>query len=412
MKLPFLKSLRKRFPSEIETPLAWAQLSHQKVRLAVATTGICFANILMFTQLGLLAMLTDGTTKLHQSLAGELVLVSASSPSLLFRINFPQAYLYQAAAVEGVTTVAPVYISRANWVDPQQLAAGQDSSNSQKQPRAFGNEVRVIAINPAQPTLNLPEVNQQSFKLNAPNAVLFDRLSQSSLGDISAMLRDRPEVLTLMENHRTYVTGLFSMGSTINDKGNVIISDWTYAQRFGEESMEKVRIGVVSLSPRADIATVQARLRDRLPKDVGVYTKAELIERERQFHEAQPEGIILKFGTVVGFVVGVIILYQVLYSDVSDHLSEYATLKAMGYSDRSLLMVVLCEAIVLGVMGFVPGFIASIGLYELLVTLTRIPLVMKASVAIQVFILTIIMCAISGAIASSKLRSADPADVF
>jgi len=412
MKLPLLKSLRKRFPVEIETPLAWAQLSHQKVRLAVATTGICFANILMFTQLGLLAMLTDGTTKLHQSLAGELVLVSSSSPSLLFRINFPQAYLYQAAAVEGVTAVAPVYIGRANWVDPQQLAAGGDNSNSQKQPRAFGNEVRVIAINPAQTTLNLPEVNRQSFKLNAPDAVLFDRLSQPSLGDISAMLSDRPEVLTLMDNHRTYVTGLFSMGSTINDKGNVIISDWTYAQRFGGDSMKKVRIGVISLSPGADIAAIQAKLRDRLPKDVGVYTKAELIERERQFHETQPEGVILKFGTIVGFVVGVIILYQVLYSDVSDHLSEYATLKAMGYSDRSLLMVVLGEAIVLGVMGFIPGFIASIGLYELLVTLTRIPLVMKASVAIQVFILTIIMCAISGAIASSKLRSADPADVF
>jgi putative ABC transport system permease protein len=411
MKLPFLKSLRKRFPVEIETPLAWAQLSHQKVRLAVATTGICFANILMFTQLGLLAMLTDGATKLHESLAGDLVLVSSFSPSLLFRINFPLAYLYQAAAVEGVTAVAPVYIGRANWVNPQQLSGGQDNSNSQ-QPRSFGNEVRVIAINPVRSALNLPEVNRQSFQLSAPDAVLFDRLSQSSLGDIPAMLSDREELATLMDNHRTYVVGLFNMGSTINDKGNVITSDWTYAQRFGEDSLEKVRIGVLTLSPGANIAVVQARLRDRLPKDVGVYTKAELIEREQQFHATQPEGIILKFGTVVGFVVGVIILYQVLYSDVSDHLSEYATLKAMGYSDRSLLMVVLGEAIVLGVMGFVPGFIASVGLYQLLVTLTRIPLVMKASVAIQVFILTIVMCAVSGAIASSKLRSADPADVF
>lgn len=413
MKLPRLQSIGKNF--DFETPLAWAQLSHQKIRLAVATTGVCFANILMFTQLGLLAMLTDGTTKIHESLTGDLLLISSFSPSLFFRISFPRAYLYQAAAVDGVVSASPVYIGRGNWVNPNQLSSPQDDSGKPKsrETRMFGNEVRIIAFNPAQPSvLNIPEVNQQIAKLVVPDAVLFDRLSQSSLGDIPKRLEKSEEVATLMDNRRTFAVGLFSMGSTISDKGNVIMSDWNYAQRFGDDSLKQIRIGVLILEKGADIKTVQERLRDRLPDDVAVLTRDELIQRERQFHESQPEGIILKFGTIVGFVVGVIILYQVLYADINDHLSEYATLKAMGYTDRWLLLVVLQEAIILGFMGFIPGFISSVGIYQLLATLTRIPLTMKVSVALQVFILTLVMCSISGAIATGKLRSANPADVF
>ena len=130
------------------------------------------------------------------------------------------------------------------------------------------------------------------------------------------------------------------------------------------------------------------------------------------FDASEPNGVILRFGTIVGFIVGIIIVYQVLYSDINDHLSEYTTLKAMGYGNRSLLVVVIQEVIILGVMGFIPGFIASVGLYQLLFMLTRIPIAMKVSIAIQVFILTLVMSIVSGAIATNKLRSADPADVF
>lgn len=130
------------------------------------------------------------------------------------------------------------------------------------------------------------------------------------------------------------------------------------------------------------------------------------------FDASEPNGVILRFGTIVGFIVGIIIVYQVLYSDINDHLSEYTTLKAMGYGNRSLLVVVIQEVIILGVMGFIPGFIASVGLYQLLFMLTRIPIAMKVSIAIQVFILTLVMSIVSGAIATNKLRSADTADVF
>ncbi|MBD2730146.1 FtsX-like permease family protein [Nostoc sp. FACHB-892] len=399
-----------------EPPLAWSQLSHQKVRFAVAITGVCFANILMFTQLGLLAMLTQGTTKLHRSLGGDLVIISSFAQSLQFRINFPRAYLFQAAAVDGVASANPVYIGRANWVNPKRLEKQQDILGKKKVlslRELFGNEVRIIAINPAQPgILNIPLVNKQLAKIISADAVLYDQLAQSSLGDIPELFTQNQEVGTLMDNRRTYVVGLFSMGSTLFEKGNVVMSDWNYALRYGANSLKGAMIGVINLEKGANIKTVQAKLRATLPDDVVVLTPTELVERELQYQATEVNGVVLRFGTIVGFIIGVIIIYQVLYTDISEHLSEYATLKAMGYADRALLLIVLQEGVILAVLGFIPGFIASCGIYQLLVVLTRIPLVMQASVALQVFILTILMCSISGAIATNKLRSADPADVF
>lgn len=401
---------------QLERPLAWAQLSHQKVRLAVATTGVCFANILMFSQVGLLSMLTEGTTKLHESLSGDLLLVSTVSPTLNWGIPFPRATIYKAAAVDGVTSVSPVYIKNgANWVNPTEFAKQKNraTSSSEKKQISFGNRVRIIAINPAQPPVfNLPQVNRQLAQITSPNAVLFDRLSQTSLGEVPQILLAQEEVTTLMDNHRTHVVGLFDMGSTLSANGNVIMSDWNYAQRNGQNSLDQVTIGVISVNKRANLDKIQSQLRAKLPQEIGVFTHEQLIKREQNFEASEPSGVIFRFGTIVGFVVGIIIVYQVLYSDINDHMSEYATLKAMGYSDKSLLLVVIQEAIILGALGFVPGLIASIGLYQLLFILTRIPIAMKTSIAIQVFILTILMSVVSGAIATNKLRSADPVDVF
>ncbi|MEM7592289.1 MAG: FtsX-like permease family protein, partial [Cyanobacteria bacterium P01_A01_bin.83] len=141
-------------------------------------------------------------------------------------------------------------------------------------------------------------------------------------------------------------------------------------------------------------------------------THAESIEREQIYQASQPSGIVLKFGTIVGFIVGLIILYQVLYVDVSDRLPEYATLKAIGYSDKYFIFVVLQEVVILSLIGFLPGFLISLWLYQLLATLTQIQLIMRSSVVINVFILSMVMCCISGFLATGILRSADPADVF
>jgi putative ABC transport system permease protein len=398
---------------QVNKPLGWAQLSHQKARLLVAMTGVAFSNILIFTQLGLRALLFDGVTLVPENLAGDLFLVSAYAPTISFG-SFSRVYLYQADAVTGVVAANPLYISSAEWVNPEDLrnpsAAGTEEASSEID--FFPSTVRILAFNPARPVLNMPEVNQQLDLLHAPGSVLFDRLSQDQLGPVPELLNQQGVVSTVMSKRRTYVVGLFSLGSTMFDKGHVIMSDWNLAQRNGQETLQQVNVGSLFLETGADLETVRTRLQDALPPAVKVMTREELMQSEQAFRSSFPEGKILNFGAAIGFVVGVVIVYQVLYTDVSDHLPEYATLKAMGYSDVSLLVVVLQEAVVLAVLGFVPGYITSYWMYGLLTYLTKIPLTMRVGIALQVFILTLVMCVISGAIAMNKLRSADPADVF
>ncbi|MEL6160024.1 MAG: FtsX-like permease family protein [Cyanobacteria bacterium J06623_5] len=424
------KSLLSQLPfvRPIEKPLAWAQLSHQKVRLAVAITGVGFANILMFTMMGLQALLTDGATTLHENLKGDLFLMSSFSPTLRIPIAIPRAYLLQADAVEGVNMAMPMYVSNANWTDPSQLKSPSErlstnddepegpsaQTSAQEEPSGdiFGNQVRIVAFNPRQPIFNIPEVEEQRDRLSAANSVLFDRLSQPSLGEIPALLSTSDSVQTLMGGRRVRVVGLFSLGSTVIEKGTVVMSDWNYTQWFGPQVLEQVSLGILTLEPGSNVEAVQATLRDYLPDTVDVLTMEELLAKERKFTDEDPGGIIFGFGSMVGFVVGTVIVYQVLYTDISDHLPEYATLKAMGYSDGALLRVVLLEAVLLAILGFIPGFVTSLGLYQVLTVMTRIPLTMKAAVAIQVFMLTLVMCNLSGAIAMRRLQSADPADVF
>lgn len=391
-------------------PLGWAQLTHQKVRLAVALTGVAFSNILIFTQLGLRALMFDGITLLPEALKGELYLVSARSPTIAYNFGgVAKAYLYQADTVTGVSSVRPLYIGMSSWANPEKLSHSSDSNTPIDIFAA--NYLKVLAFNPVQPVFNLPEVDQQRDRLTQPGAILFDRLGQSALGDVPKLFGQQGSVNTVMNRQRVQVVGLFSLGSNFDDNGNVIMSDWNFARMEGR-SLSAVSVGVVILEPGAEVAMAQSQLVARLPPEVKVLTKAELIASERAFRASFPQGKVLTFGAAMGFIVGMVIVYQILYTDISNHLSEYATLKAMGYSDRSLWIMVLQEALILAVLGFIPGFFASYGVYGLLAQVTRIPLVMEWEVVLQVFVLTVVMCGVSGTMAMSKLRSADPVDVF
>ncbi|MEL6491235.1 MAG: ABC transporter permease DevC [Cyanobacteria bacterium J06634_6] len=395
---------------QVRKPLGWAQLTHRKIRLLVAMTGVAFSNILIFTQLGLKDMLFDGVTLVPDHLQGDLFLVSAYAPNI-DRGTFPSIYLYQANAVQGVRSASPLYVEFSNWVNPDDLARPEGSKNSEKF-QLFPNSVKILAFNPEQPVLAIPEVNQQIDRLSTPGAVLYDRLGQEKLGSVVEQFQSSGTVSTLMNNQRVYVTGLFSLGSTLFDNGHIVMSDWSYTQWYGSESLNRVSVGCLFLEPGADLEGVRSRLNTALPNSIKVLTQAELSAAEQAFRASLPNGKVLNFGAAMGFIVGIVIVYQVLYTDVSEHLPEYATLKAMGYSDRALLAVVLQEALILAVLGFVPGYFASYGVYQLLVVITRVPLVMKTAVAVQVFVLTLVMCVVSGAIAMNKLRAADPADVF
>jgi putative ABC transport system permease protein len=169
----------------------------------------------------------------------------------------------------------------------------------------------------------------------------------------------------------------------------------------------------VQVAAGENVARVQARLVECLPDDVAVFTKAEFIGREKTFwRKSTPVGYIFTVGVVVGFLVGVIVCYQIIYADITDHIPEFATLKAMGYRDRYFIGLVLTQSSYLSVLGFVPGCLVSVGMYRLLAGVTGLTMQLKGTTTAAVFAATLLMCAISGLLAVRRLAAADPAELY
>lgn len=390
------------------TPIAWLQLSHQKIRLLVAILGVSFSIILIFTQLGLRAMLFDGVTLLPENLNGDLYLLSTYAKEM-DDSSFPSVYLYQADAIDGVADARPFYISTGRWVDPKLL---EPSAKEKQNGKVESSYMQILAFNPNKPVFKIPEINQQLDLLAVPGGILYDRFAKSELGDVPQMVADQGFVSSILNNRRVTVMGLFNLGSTFFFEGVAVMSDWNYTRLKAGNDLDKVTIGVLSLEPGADPQVVTQRIQETLSKDLKVLTPAELAQGERDYVAGWAQGKVLNFGAVIGFIVGIIIVYQVIYTDVSEHLPEYATLKAMGYKDHDLSLIVLQECLILGIMGFIPGYLISHVIYYLMATYVELRVSMNTGIALQVFTLNILMCIISGAIAIRKLRTADPADIF
>ncbi len=379
-------------------PLSWLQLTREKPRLFVAMAGIAIADILMFMQLGFQAALFDSATQMHQNLRGDLMLMNPQARNLTYMDTFPRRRLYQVMSLTGVESADAVYLNFVDWKHPQ---THRKSS------------ILALGFDPEKSVLNLPEVNHNLETLKLPDTVLFDQASRGDYKTTIAQINQGKTVTTEIGDRKIDMVGLFKVGASFATDGNLITSDLNFLRIFPRRKAESVSLGLITLKPGTDPRTMAAALQAKLPDDVKILTKQEFIDFEKVYWQRNtPIGFIFSLGTMMGFIVGVIIVYQILYTDVADHLAEYATLKAMGYKNLYLLGVVFQEALILSVLGYIPGISLSVGLYALTRNATNLPLFMVSLRAIQVLVLTIVMCGISGAIAMRKLQSADPADIF
>jgi len=380
-------------------PLAWLQLMREKIRLLVALAGIAFACILMFMQLGFQDSLLESAIRFHVALKGEIFLVSPQSNALIAMNTFSQRRLYQALGFEGVRAVSPVYLSFALWKNPETRRT---------------RSIFVVGVDPSADLVDLPGLTPDELEeIKKADVVLFDRRSRSEFGPIAQWFEAGQEVVTEVGNRRVRVGGLFEMGATFGADGTILTSDLNFLRIFPQRERGLVDIGVVQLQPGVDPKPLLEQMRALLPEDVRVLSRAEFIDMERSYwEEGTAIGFIFGLGVAMGFIVGIVIVYQILYTDVSDHLAEYATLKAMGYTDTYLLGVVLQEALLLAVLGYIPAFALAVLLYDLTANATLLPIAMTFNRAMLVLGLTVSMCFISGAIAVRRLRAADPADIF
>jgi putative ABC transport system permease protein len=379
-------------------PIGWLQLWHRPLRLVVAVAGISFAVLLILMQLGFRAALFESTLRFHERFRYDIALFSSDSVFIVRPAPFTIRRLYEALGSPDVASVSPVYIFPATWKNPW---------NHQRR------GINAVGVDPTRDLLDTPGFSENLPKLSGQDVVLFDRASRPEFGPVAKEWRpDRP-IETEINDRAISVAGLIEIGPSFGIDGTVITSVDNWLRLFPDRQRNQIELGLVTLRPGVDPDAARERLRAVVPTDVLVMTKAEFAAREKAYwNGATPIGYVFAFGAIMGLVVGAIIVYQILFADVSEHLREYATLRAIGYRNRFVSGIVLQQAAILAVLGYLPGLAAAWGLYHSAAAATRLPLHLTPARVVLVLLLTLAMCALSGFLALRKVRRLDPAEVF
>lgn len=384
--------------------IAWAQLIHQKVQSVVTILGITFTVVLLFMQVGFRVGLLESTTQLANSFQSDIIIVSNSSISFSFAVPFAERRLNQALAFPEVEDITPIYSTL--------------TSVKRRQKRAkFLSSMQVIGF-PLKPNvINLPGVNENLDRLKGEDLFLLDQNSRTEMTSLIEEFQRSNKVSTEItplgfERKKIDIVGLFEMGASSYYNGNLLTSERTFLKTFGLQKGE-IMAGLVHVKPDTDIPDLIQRLKDYLPNDVKVMSKKQLIAEDKIVVEySSPMGVVFLFSMVGSIVIGIVILYQVLFQNIARFLKEYATLKAIGYDHQFLMTIVLEQVVIFAVSGYLPGFIMSCFIYEALAEVTKMRFLMSFNIALFIFCLIFTICVVSGIIAMNKLKEANPVDIF
>jgi putative ABC transport system permease protein len=387
-------------PSQLPIVLSWRNLTESKKRLATSVAGTAFAVVLMFMENGFRNALLDGTVAAIRRIDGQLVLINPQRYVFSEPMQFPRRRLEQARGVAGVASADPLYVEawQTLWRNP---ATG------------LSRRIRVLAYPPAADLLAIESVRHQRDALDRPDTVLADTLSKAQeFGEF------RPGVTSELSGHTLDVVGTFTLGTDFQNNGNLILSESNFLRvlprrRGASWGDTAIDIGVLRLAPGADPRRVKADLQETLPADVLALTLPELAAKEQAFwQKVTPVGVVFDIGMVMGFIVGMAICYQVLFSEISDRLAEFATLKAMGYTNQWLLRVVVCEAVFLALLGYGAGLVLSQAAFGVIHASTGLPMMLKPEDGLLILALAVVMCTASGILAARKLVAVDPAELY
>jgi putative ABC transport system permease protein len=384
----------------VAVPLARRNLLANTPRLIRSVAGIAFAVMLMIIEIGFRDGFLASMVLTVRALDGDIMLVSSTEYQFdqIAQVSWRQ--LYQARAVPGVATARPIYMERFGpiWKNPQDQHLFRIT--------AFG-------FDPDQPVFLFPDLTTKLEALRQPDTVMVDRRARSFLGEASEGTE------TELARRHIRVVGTFELGPNYFADGNVIMSDHNFFKFFGvrggakDDELPDIQVGVVKVLPHFQVSDVKERLRAALPVNVAVLTKAELINKEIE-HTAKvsPIGPIFAIGTLIGFAVGMMISYQVLFSELSDQRPQYATLKAMGYRNRYLVSVVMQQAGFYALIGYIPAWLVSWLVLRVIGEIVLLPLGTSLAVTATTLGLTMVMCILSALLAVRRVISADPAELF
>ncbi|HEX4130698.1 MAG TPA: ABC transporter permease DevC [Pirellulales bacterium] len=378
----------------MKTPLALRNLVHERVRAGVAVAGVAFAVVLILMQLGFFFSVARTATLVYDRLNFDLAIVSSDYLHMGKAGMIPLERLYQAQDLPEVAGASPFWVSFNLWLNP-------DPRSHQRR------SMMILAFRPDDAVVNLPEVEKYRNDLKELRTVLVDRLSRPEFGPHG------PGVSTDIGQTAVRVIGEYTMGTGFSADGAVMTSDRTLFMITPMLPRNRATLGLISLRPGTNARRVKERLEQLLPQDSQVMTHDELNRYEQHHWVVKTSvGVIFGLGVGVALVVGLAIVYQVLSSDIANRMPEYATLMAMGYGRRYISGVVLQQAVLMALAGFVPGWLVSYVLFKVAAAGANLPMAMTPALTLAVLALNLTMCVTSGLLSLRKVNTADPADLF
>ena len=317
--------------------------------------------------------------------------------------QMPLHYVISARSCEGVESAEPLYIE-----------------NIASEIRRLGfsaRKIRVIAFDPNSDTFKKFGLKSVAEQLAGQGTAAADVKSKSMFG----LPREASELngrsFGELRGKQVRIVALFESGIDFSNDGNLVMTPENFANYFSfrgnGDPLSMVDYGVIRCSSGVEPSTVVSRLRRLLGENVIIETRENFLQSERDFWgKNTPIGLIFWVGTLIGFVVGLIICYQVLATDISDHMSEFATIKAMGYPPTFFASVVVFQALLMSFVSFIPGLLIALVAFQGVNVGTGLVMFLNFERTTLVLGLTVLMCVISGVIALRKLLSADPASLF
>ncbi len=372
--------------------IAWRILTHQKGRTALAIGGIFVAILLIFVELGFFIAVPQGGLLIYDHMRFDLLLVSEKYIFQSESWQFPQARLTEAAKIAEVAQASPVYLGGAKWQD---VAGG------------VRPDVAVFGFDPKARVFAVPDIDRQIDVLEKPDTVLVDSKTRAMFGPL-----ETGRVVEIAGRRMT-IGGQYVLGTGFLGLGVVLASEANFFRMFPQRQPDAVNLGLVTLKPGADPDQVARELRAALAKGVQVFTRPEIEAHEVAFWTTRTAtGLIFGSGLIVAFVVGIMVLYQTLATQITRQLPQFATLKAVGYTNGFLDGIVLVEALLFVLVAFVPALVAALGVYAVIRSQTLLPTHLTATQLGAVFGITLLMSVISAFLSVGRLRRADPADIF
>jgi putative ABC transport system permease protein len=372
--------------------VAWRIFLHEKVRNALAVGGIFIAVLMIFLQLGFYFSVPRGGMRIYDSLRFDLLMTSSAYDFQGRSYDFPRVRLYQALSSPEVESASPFYQTLASWLNPEDR---------------LRRDVFVMGFRPQDDIWNVAEIVRQIDVLKRPYTVLVDRATLPMFGP-----QTRGRLVEIGE-HTFEIGGQYTLGTGFVGLGVVVTSDLNFKRIFPAHSLAAVNIGLIKLKPGSSPDQVALRLRELLPADTRLFTRSEIEANEvRHWSTRTATGIIFGFGVIVSIVAGMAILYQTLATQVIRQLPQYATLKAIGYTDGYVRNIVVVLSLIMAGAAYVPAVASAMLIYEKVRHAARLPIEMTGARVVAVLLLALAMSVGSALIAVHILRRVDPADLF